>query len=633
GGTGGGDGGTGGGGGVMPVDGGTIAGGETCEMAVVVAGPATVFSGTTTGLMSNYDAARTASGSGCNGYTRHPGADAVYQITVPARSRLTATVQGQGGDGTSMANPAYDPAIYLVATPPANCAVADADGGVQATCIAASADPLDSAADLLGAETVTWKNTDTNPVDVFLVIESGWDTMVNGLDTDFDGTDDAWATGQGDFSATVIVAPLPPVPSNDTCTGAATLNTSGTATNGTTQGANPDLTFDANTTCFDTTDLGDVFYSVSIPAGQRLTVGATTQAADTAITVNVFEGACMNVATCRSGSSNMAGTAASTTYDNRGTAALPALVQVATADPNDLGADFSITATLANIPPPPANDACTAAATLAANTSTPGTFDGATADAFLDPNAMVCADGRNGAMKDVFYTLMVPAGNRANITVTPSASVDAVLNVTNAPGTCTGVTTCLEGEDSGGDGDAERVRYDNTTGAPVTLLLHVGSWDDVEGAFTIQADVAPIPPPPGNDTCAAPVALTSGTTVNGTTVSATPDMLYGASPMVCVATSTPRKDVFYTLAVPATKMATIVVTPDASMDAFVNVIDSTAGCTGVATCLAGMDNGFTGGAETVMYTNSGTATVTLLIQVGDYYGVEAPFTILATVTP
>jgi hypothetical protein len=587
-------------------------------------------------MTSNYDAARTAAGAGCNGYVSHPGADAVYQITVPGRSRVTATVQGLGGDGSSMAMPAYDPAVYLVAAPPTNCAVPQADGGVQALCIAASRDSADSVADLLRAETVSWKNTGTTPVDVYLVIESGWDTTVTGIDTDGDNTDDAWAIGQGDFSATVTVTPLPPPPGNDTCVGAATLPTTGTATNGTTQGANPDLTFAASTTCTDTSGMGDVFYSVSVPAGKRLTVSAVTQAANTALAVNLFEGACTDVATCRTAFSNMPGETVQATWDNRGAAPVTVLAAVVTADPNDrndLGADFTISATVADIPPAPANDACTAAAALAANTSTPGTFDGSTADAFLAPTAAVCKDGQNGAMKDVFYTLMVPAGNRANIVVTPAAGIDVVLNITDAPGTCTGVTSCLYGADTGAAGVAERARFDNTTGSAVTLLLQVGSFDDAEGTFTIQADVAPIPPPPGNDTCAMPVALTPGMTVNGTTVSATPDMLYGASPAMCVATSTPRKDVFYSLAVGAGKTATIVVTPDATLDAFVNVIDSAAGCTGVAACLAAADDGLRGDAETVTYTNSGAAPQTVLIQVGDYFGVEAPFTITATVTP
>jgi hypothetical protein len=533
-----------------------------------------------------------------------------------------------------MGMPIFDPAIYLVASPPTNCATALADGGVQATCIAESADPFDSAADLLAPETLTWRNSTTSATDVYLVVESGWDPVTSQTDADGDGTDDTWVIGQGDYTVTVVVTPLPPVPANDTCANAAALPTMGTATNGTTQGANADITFDASSDCVDTTGLGDVFYSVSIPAGQRLTVAATTQAANTAIGINVFEGACTNVVTCRSASQQTSGMAATTTYDNRGTAPITVLVEVATLDDAGNGADFSLTATVAALPPPPGNDTCAAPAALTPATSTPGTIAGSSADMFLGTAATGCEAGQGGApMKDVFYTLAVPAGQRATISVDPDALIDAVLNVTDSPSTCTAVAACVGGADSGGTDDPERVIYDNITGAAVTLLIQVGSYDSEEGTFSIQATVGAIPPPPANDVCAAPQALTSGMATTGTTVSATTSTLFTGASATCEASTTPKKDVFYSLVVPPTKMATIVVTPAAAMDVFINVVDSTLGCTGVGACLSGADNGFDGDAETATYTNSGAANQTVLIQVGAWDGVEDTFSITATVTP
>jgi hypothetical protein len=67
------------------------------------------------------------------------------------------------------------------------------------------------------------------------------------------------------------------------------------------------------------------------------------------------------------------------------------------------------------------------------------------------------------------------------------------------------------------------------------------------------------------------------------------------------------------------------------LDPFINAYDSALGCSNVAMCLASADSGFAGDAETLTYTNSGATPVTLMIQVGVWFGDEGDFTVLATV--
>jgi hypothetical protein len=194
---------------------------------------------------------------------------------------------------------------------------------------------------------------------------------------------------------------------------------------------------------------------------------------------------------------------------------------------------------------------------------------------------------------------------------------------------------CAASKDAPGGGVSETVRYDNTTSSSVTLLIQVGSFDGLEDAFSIQAAISNIPQAPANDACAMPTMLTPGIQVTGTTSAATPSTSYMATPAVCTATATPKRDVYYSLVVPATKTATVVVTPtgaaSATLDPFVNAFNSTLGCMNVAACFAGVDVGYDGEAETLTWTNTTGQSVTLTIQVGVWFDLEGDFTILATV--
>ncbi|MDP2275249.1 MAG: hypothetical protein Q8N23_29775 [Archangium sp.] len=617
---GGGGGSTGGGNGT---DGGTS--NETCEMAEVVT--AATFTGSSIGAVSDYDIARDSSGTGCNNYGSHPGADVVYKITVPARSRVELTLQGMGGDGMSMANPAFDPATYLVAVPASNCTTPGTgpDGGVisEARCIASSEDPLnDPTTDLVLPEVVGYTNFTTTPVELLYVVESGWDGLTE-VDMGI------WATDQGNFTVTVTTTALPPAPANDTCATATVLPTTGTAlATETTAGATPDIDFATPNTCVNTTGLGDVFYSVRVPAGQRLTVSATTPVAMNVIGINIFEGACSGVATCKGGRSQTSGMPATARFDNRGAADVTVLVEVATANQASTGAAFSISATLAAIPPPPANDTCTGAIALVNATATMGTTVGALSDLTFATPAAGCI--RTTGDGDVYYSAMVQPGQRLTVTATTPTD-DLAVNIFE--GMCSMVATCKSGA-SGAPGTPATAKYDNTGAAPIAVLVQISTNDaaQVGAAFTVTATSGAIPPPPANDACAAPQVLTANTVTNGTTTSSVSSMLFGmGASTTCAGTGTLKRDVFYSLEIPAMKTATITVTPGMTLDTLINVIEPVTMCSGVTACIARNDMGNDGEPDIATYANAGATPKTVLIQIAAWGNVEGDFTINAAI--
>ncbi len=612
---GGGGGSTGGGNGT---DGGTS--NETCEMAEVVT--AATFTGSSIGAVSDYNIARDSSGTGCNNYGSHPGADVVYKITVPARSRVELTLQGMGGDGTSMANPAFDPATYLVAVPASNCTTPGTgpDGGVisEVRCIASSADPLDDpTTDLVLPEVVGYTNYTTTAVELLYVVESGWDGLTE-VDTDI------WATDQGDFSVTVTTTALPPAPANDTCATATVLATTGTAlATETTAGATPDIDFATPNTCVNTTGLGDVFYSVLVPAGQRLTVAATTPVAMNVIGINIFEGACSGVATCKGAVSQTSGMPASARFDNRGAADVTVLVEVATANDASTGAGFSISATLAAIPPAPANDTCTGAVALVNAMATTGTTVGALSDLTFATPATGCINTTGDG--DVYYSAMVQPGQRLTVTAT-TATDDLAVNI--FAGACSMVATCKSGSSLTG-GTPARATYDNTGTAAIAVLVQVSTADAAQlgATFTVTATSAAIPPPPANDTCTGAIPLVNATATNGTTVSARSDLTFAAGSMGCFNT-VGDGDVFYSVMVqPGQRLTVAATTP--TEDIAVNIFAGA--CSMVATCKSATS--FTGGTPaTARYDNTGTAAVAVVVQVStaDAAQLGSDFTVTAT---
>lgn len=140
--------------------------------------------------------------------------------------------------------------------------------------------------------------------------------------------------------------------------------------------------------------------------------------------------------------------------------------------------------------PPPSNDSCAAPMALIPGFPMPGYINlTTTVDALFAPSPTGCVQSASAA--DVFYSLAIPSGQTANITVTPGAGSDTFINLIS-PAACSGVTSCAAKNDTGLRGQADSVTYTNSSGATQTVLVQVGLWSYSRTAiadFIITADV------------------------------------------------------------------------------------------------------------------------------------------------
>lgn len=616
--------------GTMPYDGGVIGveigDGGVCS-ATSPRGSAN-FTGTTVGRPNTFALAKTSVLDGCNGRESHPGPDAVYRFTVPPGQVLAASVQSLTGDG-SMSNPLYDPVAYVVEPPAWNCFIQN-QTSTWAQCAAWSDASVMNAAALAGADGVEWTNLTARPVEVFLVIDSLRTTAPVGLDLDANGAADFWVTGAGAFSVTATLTPKPAVPANDTCMGATPLAAG--ITTGTTVSANADLTFDVSSdgclTVSESQELGDVFYSATINPGQRFTVRASSPVADQTVAINVFNDICDEVRACKYATSRT-GDPAVAFWDNTGTSPLTVMIQVFTMNGQTPGAPFALDSQFVPIPSGPANDTCTGAVVLTPGaTPTAGTTVGAARDLTFASNN-TCFDVT--AQQDVFYSVVLPPQQRLVVTAS-TAELNAFIDVNTFVGACMNVASCTVGASSGTT--PARVIRDNKTAAAQTVMVQVASNTSgaVGATFSVGATVSAIPAPPSNDTCAAAAVLMPGTTTQGTFVGSASHSPLTANATGCAGRRT-LADVFYALTVPAGATATVTVTPPSGLDTAINITASSSSCSGVNTCVASNDRGYSGEVDSATYRNTSGSARTVLVQVLAYNGAEDTFSISAVITP
>lgn len=182
---------------------------------------------------------------------------------------------------------------------------------------------------------------------------------------------------------------------------------------------------------------------------------------------------------------------------------------------------------------------------------------------------------------------------------------------------------------SAGDAGIEPV----DAGVDAGTTVDAGVIDAGAGFDAGVVDAGPPPVAPGNDSCAAAYPLVPGLPMVGTVNTATvADPLFGAGATGCVSANNTKRDVYYTLTIPSAQTATITVQPAAGLDTLINVIGSTAACSGVTACVAKDDTGFGGQLDKAVFQNDSGATKTVLIQVGAWYS-SGDFVITATLEP
>jgi hypothetical protein len=219
---------------------------------------------------------------------------------------------------------------------------------------------------------------------------------------------------------------------------------------------------------------------------------------------------------------------------------------------------------------------------------------------------------------DRVFLVNVAAGHRLIATVKSVSNTQdpAVYLVRGSPAACADATlACLAAANLVGQGDYERVAYENDDATAIDVYIIVDGVGAQGGAFRLDVQVDPIPPTPPGDTCALaePVTWVNGAaTVRGTT------SLYPGYDNTYVPGCTHRKELgndrVYRVKVPAGQRLETMLTPTFTAALYVLASEAT---TCSATCLAG-DAGLPGQPAVIAYENASASSVDVFVVVDSY---------------
>lgn len=243
------------------------------------------------------------------------------------------------------------------------------------------------------------------------------------------------------------------------------------------------------TTCLGYDSPGpDHVYSISVPAGQVLTVTVTPDVAtdfDSVVMLVDSLASCTADPTCVAGADRTASGAETTTYTNETAAAVTLYIIVDGYDVTDFGT-YTLTTALATIM---AGETCGSATVIA----TPGTLTAQTTVGFASNysgGGAMCT-GFSNSGPDRVYSISVPAGQQLIATVTPTAW-DAAIYLISPLANCTATPMCLTGSDSGGTGVADMAMWRNTGSGVATVYIVIDGYiASQSGVFDLTTVVAP----------------------------------------------------------------------------------------------------------------------------------------------
>lgn len=280
---------------------------------------------------------------------------------------------------------------------------------------------------------------------------------------------------------------------------------------------------------------------------------------------------------------------------------------------------------------------------------TPGTISGSTVGLMNDYNPGCTGDVTPGP--DTVYKISVPAGQRLTATATPALATmgnqyDLALYLIQAPASnCTNADggmglTCLGASDSPTPAESpESAGFFNGGTSAVDVFIVIDSYYDAmhanpdggvgrsnEGSFTL---VTSLGAPTTGDRCETAIALSTTTPLLNQNLANFGNDYTGTMGSSCNVGSA-AADATYKVTVPAGQVLSVTVTPSVNFDATLSASESAAAC-GV-TCLATVDIGGNGVADTLVYKNTSNAAQTLFIVVDGYQGSTGTFGLEATLT-
>jgi len=333
---------------------------------------------------------------------------------------------------------------------------------------------------------------------------------------------------------------------------------------------------------------GQLFYTLSVPAGEAGTVTVTPNGAPAPWAPVVRIADRCGATTCVAVTAASPGTPAVATVNNESATARTYRVSVSPATVGP-GGTFDITAAVAA---PRAGSACSAPLPLAAGVDVAGSF----ADAAVATE--VCRAAATGRV--VFYRITVPAETRVDLLVTPDpmSTWTPVVRVLEG---CAATACAADGQGASA-GSPFALAFANGTTASRAYLVAVGAGAPTAGAFTLRATTSALAE---GARCGAPFWLRPDVPAIARNLA---DGFEAVT--ACRATANGRAQ-YYLVDLPARSVATLRVSPSSGWTPAVRVL---AACES-STCMRD-ELGALGAPSTHVFANEGAADRRALVAVG-----------------
>ena len=524
----------------------------------------------------------------CSDSSRGTGRDVVFSYTLTTASDVTVAVTPTG------ASPTFFPVTSVRA---ATCA--DATRTAERGCVSPLA-PVVGTVSLVNQPAGTY----------FVWVDSAADTS-------------------GPFQLEVVTAAPTPPPANDSCSAPeALVFTNGVAavSSSTLQAANDNYAGDVSPTCSPSAKQSgrDVVYQFTLGSPQDVSIALSPSSGSSLIpALYVRRGNCMSQllseeVVCLN---QVGGVTAQLTNLAAGT------YFVFVDSSGGTSGAFDLRVTQSAPTSAPANDNCAGAQALAfvndVATASGTTFGASNSNSPTD-NAPACGTDflprRFG--RDLVYSYTLTSARDVDVTVTPAAGSALVPTLyLRAPNQCASFSAGFELA-CVAESTARPLRVYLPNQAVGTYFLFVDSNSYATGAYTLDVTRRPATLPPANDTCAAPVAVVAGPTgVSGDTTTATDNYSALGYSAACRGRGFfDARDLVYQYTATATGTVTATVSPEASFDAALLLLQPTCGA---AQCVRFADGAGAGVPEAFSFAVTQGQTYFLVV---DGYNREMPNT-------
>lgn len=280
--------------------------------------------------------------------------------------------------------------------------------------------------------------------------------------------------------------------------------------------------------------------------------------------------------------------------------------------------------------PLPGDTCATAEAVSPGSLAMPTQVTGTTTGYTNDYSSSATCLGLGG--RDRVYSVNLPAGQRilASIRQATASLFDPSISVVVGPEAQCRVSplVCAATDDVGLAAEVNTVRAFNASTAPQTVFL-LADTGATNGGGDFRLDVS-VDTPPMGDACEAPIALSSGTPRTNEPLSGFAND-YALRSLVTGTNCAPSTvssgiDRAYSTLVGVGETLTVTVTPSTGLDVAINLLADAAACT-TRTCTTSTNLAGPSAAETLVWTNTGTAARTMLLLVETPAGATGTFTI------